>query len=150
VSGIGVCCVRSGRVHFATDALFGVECRCVLGGVCTPSAIALHCPSFLGRFGPPVAVAGGICVQGTSATSSATSAARPWRTGRTAAYGATQHVMARTTPVCERRAESRERRAAIWRAESVEEIKIATLIDQKKTFLKTEQNIPTIYQICQK
>jgi hypothetical protein len=37
-----------------------------------------------------------------------------------------------TTPVCECRAESRERRAAIWRAESVEEIKIATLTDKKK------------------
>jgi hypothetical protein len=31
-----------------------------------------------------------------------------------------------TTPVCERRAESIEHRAAIWRAESVEEIKLAT------------------------
>jgi hypothetical protein len=41
-----------------------------------------------------------------------------------------------TTPVCERRVESRERRAVIWRAESVEEIKIVTLTCQKKTFLK--------------
>jgi hypothetical protein len=51
-----------------------------------------------------------------------------------------------TTPVCERRAESRERRAAIWRAESVEEIKIATLTDQKKPFSKIDQNIPIIFQ----
>jgi len=52
-----------------------------------------------------------------------------------------------TTLVCERRAESGERRAVIWRAESVEEIKIATPPDKNSKISKIDKNIPGIFQI---
>ena len=75
-SGMGVCCGRTFKEHFACEAFFDVDIRGVFGVDSPPSAAAHVCSVFLRRFEPPFASAGGICMQGT--TCSATCVARPW------------------------------------------------------------------------
>lgn len=94
--GMGLCCVRSATPHFFTTPFFDADRRCEIGAVTPTCADRFPCTDFLRRFAPPLAIAGGSCLQGTMSTSFGTTGAKPWSGDCTTTYTSSQQQIAET------------------------------------------------------